>query len=220
MQNDRLKKMITLAAMSGIAWVLMAVFRLPLMSAAPFLKYDVKDVIMVIGAFLYGPMAGFLMSVVVAFLEMITVSESGPIGFVMNVLSSCAFICSAAFIYKKKQTLSGAVIGLAAGAVLMTLVMILWNYLITPLYMGISRGAVAAMLIPVFLPFNLLKGVLNAAITLLLYKPIVTALRKAKLVPASTGGSQSGKINMGVMMLALLLLATGVLLVLVFRGII
>ena len=48
--------------------------------------------------------------------------------------------------------------------------MLLWNYLITPLYMGYPREAVAELLLPAFLPFNLLKSGLNSGITFLLYK--------------------------------------------------
>lgn len=67
----------------------------------------------------------------------------------------------------------------------MTVLMLLWNYLITPLYMHTARADVAAMLVPVFLPFNLLKGCLNATITVLLYKPVVQGLRHAHLLPPS-----------------------------------
>ncbi len=41
---------------------------------------------------------------------------------------------------------------------------------------------VAELLIPVFLPFNLMKGGLNAAFTMILYKPVVTAFRCAHLL--------------------------------------
>ena len=79
----------------------------------------------------------------------------------------------------------------AAGAgilmpMVMTVLMLLWNYIITPLYMHTARADVAAMLVPVFLPFNAVKGGLNLTATLLLYKPVVGALRKAKLIPEST----------------------------------
>ena len=56
------------------------------------------------------------------------------------------------------------------------------EYFITPIYMGYPKEAVARLLLPVFLPFNLLKGGLNAAFTFLLYKPIVQALRKTGTV--------------------------------------
>ena len=57
-------------------------------------------------------------------------------------------------IYKKEHTKKGALIGLGTGVVLTTISMLLWNYIITPIYFGISREAVAAMLIPGILPFK------------------------------------------------------------------
>jgi hypothetical protein len=110
----------------------------------------------------------------------------------MNVLSTCSFACVAAFIYKKKQTLAGAVLALAAGIAAMTAMMLLWNYIITPLYMAVPRARVAAMLLTVFMPFNLLKGALNATVTLLVYKPLVTALRRARLISATRRGGGTG----------------------------
>ena len=62
----------------------------------------------------------------------------------------------------------------------MVLVMLLWNYLLAPIYMGCSREDIVELLLPAFLPFNLIKGGLNAAFTLLLYKPITQALRRSE----------------------------------------
>ena len=75
------------------------------------------------------------------------------------------------------------------------------------------------MLIPIFLPFNLIKGGINAALTMLLYKPVVSALRKAKLVESSSGGSGKGKISVGFTLFALAVLVTFVLLFLVLTGV-
>ena len=111
------------------------------------------------------------------------------------------------------------VFGLAAGTLALTAVMLLWNYLITPIYLGYPRETVAAMLIPVFLPFNLTKGGLNMAVTLLLYKPVVTALRSAGLVPPSQSGKKAG-LNVGFLIFSLALLATFVVLMLVVAGVI
>ena len=149
---------------------------------------------------------------------MLTVSDTGPIGLVMNIISSCSFACTAAVIYKNNRKLSGAVTGLIAGCILMTAVMLLWNYLITPLYMEYPREAVVKLLFPAFLPFNLLKGGLNTAITLLLYKPVVTALRRTKLVDVAEGKMDKHK-RIGTALVALLLLATCIFLVLVWKGI-
>ena len=149
-------------------------------------------------------------------LEMVTVSDTGPIGCVMNLLSTCSFACTAAFIYKRKHTLKGAISGLAAGSVLMIITMLLWNWLITPWYMGVDRATVESMLLPAFLPFNLLKAGLNSALTLSLYKPLVTALRKIRLIEYPSSGSSSSK--HGVYLLAAILLITCILLLLALQG--
>ena len=104
----------------------------------------------------------------------------------MNVLSTCAFVLPAAWMYKRRHTLKGAAAGLAIGVACMVAVMIAWNYIITPLYMGVTREAVAELLIPAFLPFNLLKGALNAGITMLVYKPVSQALARAHLLPRAS----------------------------------
>ena len=74
------------------------------------------------------------------------------------------------------------------------------------------------MLATVFLPFNLVKGGINAALTLLLYKPIVGALRHVGLV-APTGSSHKGKFSIGFTLFALAVLVTFVLLFLVMIGV-
>ena len=208
------KTMVLLAMLAAIAFLLVALIRIPVVM---FLSYEPKDVVIAIGGFLLGPMASFVISVVVSFLEMVTISSTGPIGAVMNLLSTCSFACTAAVIYKRKRTLGGAVIGLLSGSVVMVGVMLLWNYLITPLYMtGTSRSDIAAMLIPVFLPFNALKAGFNTALTLLLYKPLVSALRKTGLV--ENRQTKPGTSKAGSYLLAFLLLATCVLLLLVYQG--
>ncbi|MBU9727125.1 ECF transporter S component [Diplocloster modestus] len=214
--NARTKKLTTVAMLCAIAYLVMVIGRIPVVL---FLKYDPKDVIITMGGFMFGPIASLAISVIVSLVEMFTVSDTGIIGCIMNILSSCSFACTAAVIYKKKHTVGGAVGGLAVGLVLMTGIMLLWNYFVTPIYMGYPREAVAELLIPAFLPFNLLKGGLNAAITMLIYKPLVTALRKARLIPESTGHSskQSGKI--GIVLVSGLVLVSCILLVLVMKGV-
>ena len=59
-----------------------------------------------------------------------------------------------------------------------TSVMMLANLLITPYYMHAPREAVVAMIPTVLLPFNLVKSTLNAAIVLLLYKPLSSVLKR------------------------------------------
>ena len=208
------KKMVLLAMLAAVAYMMGSLIRVPIVL---FLKYEPKDVIITIGGFLLGPMASFIISLVVSLLEMVTISDTGPIGAIMNLLSTCTYACTAAFIYKKKHTLNGAVVGLGVGTVVMSAAMLLWNYLITPLYMtGTSRSDIAGMLIPVFLPFNLLKAGLNSAFILALYKPLVTALRKTGLIPEQKSGSGGSKV--GLYLFAGGLLITCILLVMVMQG--
>ena len=183
-ENMLIKKTVTMSMFCAIAYVSMFLTRAlpPIIPSLPFLQYDPKDVIIVLGGFIFGPLASLLISVVVSLIEAITVSDTGPIGLLMNVISTCAFACTASVIYKKKRTLTGAVIGLAAGCIVMTGVMLAWNYAITPMYMNVSREMIKGMLLPGFMPFNLIKGGFNTAFTLLLYKPLISALRAAKLV--------------------------------------
>ena len=213
------KELTTLAMITAIAYVLVSVVRIPVVL---FLKYEPKDVIITIGGFLMGPSAVLISSGVVALIEMFTISDTGIIGCIMNFLSTCSFAFVAAAIYKKNHTMKGAIAGLAAGTVFMVSAMMLWNYLITPLYMtGTSRSDIAGMLLPVFLPFNLLKAGLNSSITLLLYKPLVNGLRRAGLVTASvTPAAGTGKKKTGVLIFAGVLLIVCILLVLSYRGII
>ncbi len=95
----------------------------------------------------------------------------------------------------------------------------LWTYLIAPIYMGYPREAIVELLLPAFLPFNLIKGGLNAAITMLLYKPVVTVLRRTSLIEPSHS-SEKIRINLSVFLVALLMMITCVLLILSFNGII
>ena len=150
---------------------------------------------------------------------MITISSTGPYGFLMNVVSTCAFAVPAAWYYQKHRTQKDAVIGLVIGVLTMAAAMLLWNYIITPFYMGVPRATVAGMLMTVFLPFNLVKGGINAGLTLLLYKPVVNALRAAGLAQPSSSGKTKGSFSAGFTLFAVAVLATFVLLFLVMIGV-
>ena len=211
------RKMIMMAMLVALAYMFMLVGRVVIVPAVGFLTYDPKDIIITIGGLIYGPLSAFVITIVVALIEMVTVSDTGIIGFIMNVLATCAFVCPAAFLYKKKHTMKGAIIGLGLGCIAMTTVMLLWNYLITPLYMGYPREAIAELLLPGFLPFNLIKSGLNAGITLMIYKPVVTALRKSNLIPPSTGEQNTKDSRFGYILVSSFILATCFLSILAFK---
>lgn len=163
------------------------VFAFRLVNIGGFLTFDAKDAVMAVGAMFFGPVAGLIMSFAVTFLEAITISTTGPWGFLMNFMSSAAFTVIASAIYKKRRSMSGAVIGLISAVGVNTLLMIAANLFITPIYLGVARETVAAMIPTLLLPFNLIKSLLNASLVMLLYKPLTTALIKAKLISRKGG---------------------------------
>ena len=214
MKNNT-KKSISIAMLAAAAFVVMALIRIPVVL---FLKYEPKDIIIAIGGFIYGPMTALIITLIVSLIEMVTISSTGFIGLVMNVLSTACFACTASFIYKKHRTLKGAVTGLITGSLVMVVMMLLWNYLITPIYMGYPREAVASMLLPVFLPFNLLKAALNTAVTLLIYKPLTTALKKAHLLESKEEKAASK--NLWLIIISLIVVISCVLIILAYNKII
>ncbi|HIS72586.1 MAG TPA: ECF transporter S component [Candidatus Scatomorpha pullicola] len=216
------KKLATLAMLSALAFAIMAVSKL-LPSVEGFLDFDFKDVVICIAGFVYGPLSALAMIVVVCILEMLSpFSSSGIIGCIMNIVATASFCCPACYIYKHNHTMKGAVLGLVTGLVLLIITMLAWNYFLTPIYRGMPREAVADMLLPIFLPFNAVKGGLNMTATLLLYKPVVGALRSAKLIPESESHAApvAGKKKTGITIVILFVFATFVLFALSLQGII
>lgn len=192
--NTNTKKTVMIGMLSALAFIFTCLGNLIPIKVAGFLDYDPKDIIIVIAGFIMGPAAALLISVIVSLIELITISTTGVIGLAMNIISTSFFACTASLIYRKNRTFKGAVIGLVCGVVAMCAAMLLWNYLITPLYMDVERVAVAKMLPTVFLPFNLIKGSLNAALAMLLYKPVVKAMRSARLIEKSDNQKSDTKL--------------------------
>ncbi len=182
MKKNYTKNLVMLAMFSALAYACVFVLRIHVV----FLTFDIKDAVIAIGAMIYGPVAGAAVSLVVAFIEMVTVSSTGFWGFLMNFISTAVFACTASAIYlhmpRVKRHLNGAIIGLFVSVILTTGVMILLNMLITPIYTGQSVGAIIAMIPTLLFPFNLIKAIMNAALVLVLYKPISTALKKARVI--------------------------------------
>lgn len=209
MRNDEIRYMTTVGMLSAFAYVFTLIGHFIPIYFNDFLKYDPKDAVIVIAGFALGPVASLIISVIVALLELITISTTGVIGFLMNVLSSVSFAVIASCIYKYRKTLSNAVFGLALSSIITVGVMALWNYLVTPYYMGIPREIIAGMIFPVFVPFNVIKCGLNAALVMLLYKPCVQAMRRAGLIASSGTGvkDNSLKYKLTVVAPSLLLIA-------------
>ena len=169
----KIKRLVALAMFAALAYVIHFV-HIPV----GFLNLDFKDVIITICGMYFGPISGIIIALVVPLLEFITVSSTGVYGLIMNILSSVTFVGTASVIYRFQKTLSGAIIGLLSAVFAMTAVMMAANLLVTPYYMGVSVADIGALIPTLLLPFNAIKAILNASLTLCLYKPLTSVLKR------------------------------------------
>jgi len=176
-QTEKTVKLAKMAMLCAISAVLVMAVQIPF-PPAPFLKYDPADIPIIITAFAFGPVAAFVMTAIVSFIQAFLLGGDGLIGFFMHLVATGSFVLIAGNIYKKNKTRKTAVVALLSGVAVMTVTMIGWNILITPIFMGVPREAVLGMILPIILPFNLLKAGINGAVTFLIYKPIARFLHK------------------------------------------
>ena len=171
--NSKTKKLTVMAMLVAISVVLVYLIHFPIFPAAAFLEYDPADIPILICTFAYGPLAGILVTVVAAVIQGFTVSaSSGLYGILMHVIATATLVVMAGSIYRAKHTKLGAVAGLVSGTVAMAVMMMIANHFITPAFMGAPVAVVDAMLLPVILPFNLVKAGINSVVTFLVYKTV------------------------------------------------
>ncbi len=171
--NEKVRKLTVMAMLVAISIVLVYLIHFPIFPAAAFLEYDPADIPILVGTFAFGPAAGFLLTLVTCVVQGVTVSAgSGAYGIIMHLISTTTLVLVAGNIYRIKHTRAGAGIGLVLGTICWGIVMVIANHFITPLFMGVPVEMVDAMLLPVILPFNLIKAGVNSLITFLVYKTI------------------------------------------------
>lgn len=167
-------KIVKMAVLCALSIIFMLLIRFPIIPSAPFLEYEPADVPILIGAFLYGPLSGLLITVIVSIIQTITVSAaSGWIGLVMHVMSTGVFVAVAGLIYKKFHTLFGSIIAAISGCICMTLIAIPLNLILTVKFLGVPYDVVKGMIPTAIIPFNIIKSVVNSIIGLCVYKAII-----------------------------------------------
>ncbi|MDR0983994.1 MAG: ECF transporter S component [Ruminococcus sp.] len=169
-----LKYICFLGLISAIALVIIETkfLNVPIIPAVGFLQYDPADIVITLGGIVCGPMAVIWTSLVTAGVEMLTVSGTGPIGFAMNFISTVSFALPVCLFYKHKNKFSWLLFSLIISVFFMTSIMCFANCVVAPYWMGVDRIVVYNLLWSGFVPFNLLKGGINAVGVLLLYKPV------------------------------------------------
>lgn len=176
MGKSETRRLSLIAMVSAMAVVVTLLIRFPLVPSVSFMQYDPKDIVICIGAFILGPVAGAFITILSCGIEFLFKGGT-VIDLVMNIVSTAVFVCTASWIYKVKPSTKRAVLGLLAGSALTLLVMLLWNYALTPIYLKMPRDAVITML-PAIALFNVLKYGINSLAVAFLYTPILHAVDK------------------------------------------
>jgi len=195
-QGFSVKTLTKIGALSAVAGVLM-LLEMPLWFAPSFYKLDFSEIPVLIGAFALGPIAGMTIEFIKILLNFVlNGTVTGGVGEIANFLIGCAFIVPAGYIYKQNKNTKNAIIGMVVGTLVLAVVSALLNYfLLLPVYAKVFGAPIQAFIdmgnvlnpyivdLKTFVlfcvvPFNLLKGIVISAITLLVYKRISPILHK------------------------------------------
>lgn len=167
------RELVTLAIFCAMGMAL-SFIQLPIFPIAPYLMYDPSGIVTLVSALMFGPAAGFVVQVISWLPKLIM----EPLGTLLTLVAMAGMVPVVGLIYKRFHNFKGAVISLLAGAVVFIVLAIAMNFVITPIYTpGVTVEAVATMVVPVLLPFNLLKCAINVAATLLIYKPVSNLIK-------------------------------------------
>jgi len=208
MRKEKLIKSSVTGVFCAFAFILTLVLRFKV----GFLSFDLKDTVIAVVSLMYGPIYGVASAGIVALLEFISVSDTGVYGLIMNFLSSATFALLAGSIYKHNRTFKGAILAVVFSVISVVAVMMLANIIVTPYYMGVSAKEVIVLIPTLLLPFNFCKALINAAATVIIYKPVRNILRKSGIEGEKESKSKTDlKKNIIVCVVGLLLIAITVL---------
>lgn len=171
------KQMVIMALMCAIG-ALLSFVEFPLLPGVTWLKFDASNMPAMVVGFGFGPGAGVAVGIAIAVIHGLLMADFT--GALMNILCVTCFVLPAALMYRKKRTYPVAIVGLLLSVIAATLAAIVGNLLLTPMWLGVPLDAVIAMIIPILIPFNLVKGLINAVLTLIIYKSISNLITPKK----------------------------------------
>lgn len=200
MEQATVKKQVNVRAMAvtavlgAAASALMFVgLHVPLMPS--FLQLDFSELPALIASFSLGPLSGVAVCLIKNLVHLFATSTGG-VGELSNFLLGAAFVLPAGLIYKKRKNRAGALAGALIGSAAMALLSLPSNYFIVyPAYcLVMSMEAILDLyrainpnvnglwdaLIWFNLPFTFVKGLLNTAVTFLIYKRVSPILKGTK----------------------------------------
>lgn len=171
------RQLVTMALMCAIG-VVLSFIEFPLLPGVTWLKCDVSSMPAMVCGFAFGPAAGFAVGAVEAILHGLLMADFS--GALMNIMVVAGLVIPSALVYKRIHSWRGAVVGLVVAVVAAVIMAILGNLVVTPVYLGVPLQAVIDMIIPILAPFNLLKGAINAVLTLIIYKSVSNLITPKK----------------------------------------
>ena len=185
----RIRSLVVTAMLSAVGCVLMMLdFPLPMLIPS-FVKMDVSELPALLASFSIGPVAGVAVCLLKNILAAIFHGSTLGIGEVCNFLMGAVFTGVAGLIYKRNKTRKMAVIASLAGAVAMAVASVPVNFFfsypvyaaafggmeaIIAAYRAINPGMTSLLgcLIVFNMPFTLAKGLIDALLCFLIYKPL------------------------------------------------
>ena len=189
-QRSGVKTVVQVGMLAALALILMF-FEITLPFAPSFYEIDFSEVPVLIGCFTMGPLAGTAVELVKILLALVLKgTTTAGVGEIANFLIGCALCVPAGIIYKRNRTRKSALLGMAAGTLLMTVIGCVINaYVLLPAYsaafgmplealvdMGTAVNShitsLSTFVVLAVAPFNLLKGILASLIVFLIYKKI------------------------------------------------
>lgn len=187
MQNGNTKKLVGVSMLAAVAFVLMF-FAFPIIPGVTFLKIDFSDIPILLGMFLYGPVAGIAVAVVRTILHYVqTGGDAGyPIGDIASLIASLAYTLPIYYIMSNKvENTKNVLIANFLGTISLTTILSVLNaYVLIPLYflvLNFSVGPVQKYVFYGVVPFNLIKGVVVSTVFIALYKKLKPWIIKNKV---------------------------------------
>jgi riboflavin transporter FmnP len=189
MKNNNVRKLVSLAMLGSISYVLM-LLNFPFPGFPSFLLIDFSEIPALIAALIFGPMAGIIVELIKNVLDYVmTGSQTGvPVGHIANFAAGVLFILPTYFVYKKLSSKKGMTFALIAGTLTMAVLMSVLNYyIILPAYtifMGadpMSAAQARQFVTTAILPFNILKGFLITAVFMLLFVKLQPWINKQSI---------------------------------------
>ena len=173
-------RMAQMGMLAALALVLVTVTQFPIIPAAPFLKYDMADVPILLGTLFFGTIPGLAILLVVSLVQAFLLGGDGWIGLVMHFVASGALVVLVGQFTRWHNKFHETIVGMALGTLAMTALMIPLNLVLTSYFQGVPMQAVVEMIIPVIIPFNLIKASANCVITGVVYKSLQPFMRRHK----------------------------------------